>query len=86
MQVILSGLHGDDTEESVREVLKLYFKVVSVTMIRDGINDSPWALVEVPDAYERVWNVCNQLRGVFHRGRPLSLRIPIHQDALHLQQ
>ena len=80
MQVILSGLHGDDTEESVKEVLKLYCHVHHVTMIRDGMNDNPWALVEVTDTYERVWNVCNQLRGVYHRGKRLSLRIPLYPD------
>jgi hypothetical protein len=27
-----------------------------------------------------VWNVCNQLRGVFHRGKKLHFYIPLHQE------
>jgi len=46
------------------------------------MDDNPWALVEVTDTYERVWNVCNQLRGVFHRGKALHLSIPLHQDGV----
>lgn len=80
MQLILRGLHGDDSEESVATELALYLNVTRVEMVRQGEDDNPWALVEVSDSYERVWNVCNQLRGVFHRGKALHLSIPLHQD------
>lgn len=80
MQIILRGLHGDDNEESVAQELATYLHVTSVEMVRPGEEDNPWALVEVSDSYERVWNVCNQLRGVFHRGKALHLTIPLHQD------
>lgn len=80
MQIILRGLHGDDNEESVARELATYLHVTSVEMVRQGEEDNPWALVEVSDSYERVWNVCNQLRGVFHRGKALHLTIPLHQD------
>lgn len=80
MQVILSGLHGDACEVSIAEDLAMYFHVKHVSMIRQGMDDNPWALIEVADSYERVWNVCNQLRGVFHRGKKLHLYIPLHQD------
>ncbi|SDG82728.1 MULTISPECIES: hypothetical protein [unclassified Duganella] len=80
MQVILSGLHGDACEVSIAEDLALYFHVKRVSMIRQGMDDNPWALIEVADSYERVWNVCNQLRGVFHRGKKLHLYIPLHQE------
>lgn len=80
MQIILRGLHGDDNEDSVTSELATYLHVTSVEMVRQGEDDNPWALVEVSDSYERVWNVCNQLRGVFHRGKPLHLSIPLHPD------
>ncbi|MRW82810.1 RNA-binding protein [Pseudoduganella sp. FT26W] len=80
MQIILSGLHCDACEESVAEGLKQFFHVKHVTMVRQGIEDNPWALIEVHDSYERVWNVCNQLRGVFHRGKKLHFYIPLHQE------
>ena len=80
MQVILSGLHGDACEDSVSEGLARFFHVKHVTMIRDGISDNPWALIEVADSYERVWQVCNQLRGVFHHGKAIHLYIPLHQE------
>jgi len=80
MQVILSGLHCDACEDSVTEGLKPFFHVKSVNMIREGLEDNPWALIEVHDSYEHVWNVCNQLRGVFHRGKKLHFYIPLHQE------
>lgn len=80
MQLILRGLHGDDSEESVAKELAPYLHVTHVEMVRQGMDDNPWALVEVADPYERVWNVCNQLRGVFHRGKPLHLHIALHQE------
>ena len=82
MQIILRGLHADDCEESVTKELALYLHVTHVEMVREGMDDNPWALVEVADTYERVWNVCNQLRGVFHRGKALHLSIPLHQDGI----
>lgn len=80
MQVILSGLHGDATEAAIAEGMGRFLNVRRVVMIREGMNDSPWALIEVHDPYERVWSVCNQLRGVFHRGKALRLYIPLHQE------
>jgi hypothetical protein len=82
MQVILTGLHGDASETSVAEGLARFFHVKHVSMVREGIGDNPWALIEVDDSYERVWNVCNQLRGVFHRGKVLHLYIPLHQEGV----
>ncbi|WP_296951957.1 RNA-binding protein [uncultured Massilia sp.] len=79
MQVVLSGLCGDDCEDSVSAHLSRYLRIEHVCMIRDGKPDSPWALLEVGDSYERVWDACNALRGVFHRGKQLRLYIPLHQ-------
>ncbi len=84
MHVILMGLHGDADEASITEGMGRYFHVRHVEMIRQGDADSPWALIEVHDSYERVWNVCNQLRGVYHRGKRIHLYIPLHQtDVFH---
>lgn len=83
MQIILSGLHGDACETSVAEGLAPFLHVRQVSMVRQGIEDNPWALIEVADSYERVWNVCNQLRGVFHRGKAIRLYIPLHQDNVY---
>jgi hypothetical protein len=80
MRVILSGLREDASEENVAEGMARYFHVKQVSMIRDGLSDNPWALIEVHDSYERVWDVCNQLRGVYHRGKALRLYIPLHQE------
>ena len=54
MQVILTGLHGDASETSVAEGLARFFHVKHVSMVREGIGDNPWALIEVDDSYERV--------------------------------
>ena len=67
MQIILSGLHCDACEVSVAEGMSRFLHVKHVSMVRDGIEDNPWALIEVADSYERVWNVCNQLRGEIGR-------------------
>lgn len=84
MQVILMGLNGDACETSVSEGLAPFFHVTAVSMVREGDSDSPWALIDVADSYERVWNVCQQLRGVFHRGKRIHLYIPLHQtDVFH---
>ena len=82
MQVILTGLHGDASEASVEEGLTRFFQVKRVEMVRQGEDDNPWAVIEVADSYEHVWNVCNQLRGVFHRGKALHLYIPLHQEGM----
>eukprot|EP01034_Spumella_vulgaris_P031106 gene31106-38442_t len=55
-------------------------KVRSVRLVRDGEPDSPWAVVAVADHYGKVWDTCNRLRGIFHRGRRLGFYIPLHQD------
>ena len=83
MQVILMGLHEDACEESVATGLAPFFHVTQVKMVRDGAVDNPWALIDVHDSYERVWNVCEQLRGVFHRGKRIHLYIPLHQDDVY---
>jgi hypothetical protein len=84
MQVILMGLHGDASAASVAQGLGPFFHVQHVQMVTEGTPDSPWALVDVADSYERVWNVCNQLRGVFHRGKRIHFYIPLHQtDVFH---
>jgi hypothetical protein len=80
MQIILSGLTGDVTEDSIHGELSRFFHVVGVRLVREGDGDSPWALVEVCDPYAHVWNKCNQLRGVFHRGKRLHFYIPMHQE------
>lgn len=84
MQVILMGLHGDASADSVAHGLAPFFHVRHVQMVTEGTPDSPWALIDLVDSYERVWNVCNQLRGVFHRGKRLHFYIPLHQtDVYH---
>lgn len=83
MQVILMGLNADASEHSVAEGLAPFFHVKHVTMVRDGAVDNPWALIEVNDSYERVWSVCEQLRGVFHRGKRVHLYIPLHQEDVY---
>jgi len=84
MQVILMGLHGDASEQSVAQGLAPFFHVTQVKMVREGEADNPWALIDVADSYERVWNVCRQLGGVFHRGKRLHFHIPLHQtDVYH---
>ncbi|MYM67347.1 RNA-binding protein [Pseudoduganella sp. FT55W] len=83
MQVILTGLHEDASETSVEEELTRFFQVKQVEMIRQGEADNPWAVIEVADSYEHVWNVCNQLRGVFHRGKAIHLYIPLHQEDIY---
>ena len=83
MQIILSGLHGDATETTVAEGLARFFHVTHVNMVREGMDDNPWALIDVADSYERVWGVCNQLRGVFHRGKALRFYIPLHQEDVY---
>lgn len=80
MQIILSGLHGDVTEDGVKHELSRFFHVLAVRLVREGETDSPWALVDVCDPYPHVWNKCNQLRGVFHRGKRLHFYIPMHQE------
>ncbi|MBB3121025.1 RNA-binding protein [Pseudoduganella violacea] len=79
MQIILSGLRGDDKEQEVEAELKRYFNVVSVHFVREGDPDSPWALVEVNDSYPKVWEVTNRLRGAYHRGKRLRFYVPVHQ-------
>lgn len=84
MQVILMGLNQDACEQSIAEGLAPFFHVTNVKMVRDGEVDNPRALIDVADSYERVWSVCKQLRGVFHRGKPLHFYIPLHQaDVYH---
>ncbi|KQV91336.1 hypothetical protein ASD15_04690 [Massilia sp. Root351] len=80
MQIILTGLHGDASEQSVELGLARFFEVRSVRLVRDGEPDSPWAVVAVADHYGKVWDTCNRLRGIFHRGRRLGFYIPLHQD------
>ncbi|SEN84347.1 hypothetical protein SAMN05428959_103387 [Duganella sp. CF517] len=81
MQVILRGLSGDDSEATLADWLSPFFEVQRITMIREGERDSPWALLEVADAHERVWSACQRLRGVFRRGKRLHFYIPLHQTA-----
>jgi hypothetical protein len=42
-----------------------------------------WALIDVADSYDRVWGVCNQLRGVFRRGKALQFYILLHQTDVY---
>jgi len=81
MQVIMRGLSGDDCEATLADWLSPFFNVQRIKMIREGERDSPWALIEVADSYERVWNACRRLRGVFRRGKLLHFYIPLHQTA-----
>lgn len=80
MQIILTGLHGDASEQSVEQGLARFFEVRNVRLVREGEPDSPWAVVSVADHYGKVWDTCNRLRGIFHRGRRLGFYIPLHQD------
>jgi len=80
MKVILMGLHNDACADNVASGLAPFFQVRKVDMVREGDPESPWAIVEVDNSYEHVWEVCNRLRGVFHRGRTLHLYIPLHQE------
>jgi len=80
MKVILMGLHGDASPESVAAGLAPFFKVQHVTMVREGDPDNPWAVIDVDNSYEHVWDVCDRLRGVFHRGKRIHLYIPLHQE------
>lgn len=80
MKVILMGLHGDACTESVSAGLAPFFNVRHVEMVREGEADNPWAMIEVDNSYEHVWDVCNRLRGVFHRGKVIHLYIPLHQE------
>lgn len=80
MQIILTGLHGDVNEESVQRGMALYFHVIHVRLVRDGEPDNPWAVIEVANHYGEVWDKCNRLRGIFHRGKRLNFFIPLHQE------
>ena len=84
MYFILSGLNADADENRIREGFAPYFSVAGVRLVREGGQDSPWALVEVADSYEKVWAVSNRLRGVYHRGKRLQFYIPAHQPEAHL--
>lgn len=80
MKVILTGLHDDACPESVSAGLAPFFHVRHVEMVREGGADNPWASIEVDNSYEHVWDVCDRLRGVFHRGKAIHLYIPLHQE------
>jgi hypothetical protein len=80
MKVILSGLHADACESAIIESFAPYFHIKQVDMIREGSPDSPWAVLHIADSYERA---CNSLRGVFHRGKRLSVYIPLHQTDIY---
>lgn len=84
MQVILRGLNEQASEQSLTSWLSPFFHVQRVKMIREGARDSPWALIEVADSYERVWSTCQRLRGVFHEGKRLHFYIPLHQSPFHV--
>jgi len=84
MIFILSGLNPDASEDGIARGLAPYFSVTRVQMIRDGDVNEPWALVEVRDSYQKVWQVTNRLRGIFHRGKALQFYIPIHQPPGHV--
>lgn len=83
MKVILMGLHGDACEDTIAAGLAPFFTVRHVTMVRDGEPDNPWAVIDVDNSYEHVWEVCERLRGLFHRGKQIHLYIPLHQDAVY---
>ena len=83
MQVILRGLNEDACEQSLTGWLSPFFNVQRIKMVRDGAPDSPWALIEVADSYEHVWNACHRLRGVFREGKRLHFYIPLHQTAVY---
>lgn len=84
MKVILMGLTRNADAQSVGAGLAPYFHVKHVELVQQGNPDSPWAVIEVEDSYEHVWDVCNRLRGVFHQGKPIHLYIPLHQhDVYH---
>lgn len=83
MQVILTGLAHDASELHIEEELTRFFHVKQVRLERENGASEPWALIEVADSYERVWQVCQQLRGVFHRGKRIHLYIPLHQEDIY---
>ena len=79
MKVILSGMHSDACEAAIIESFAPFFHIRQVEMIREGSPDNPWAVLHIADSYERAWEACNTLRGVFHRGKRLHVYIPLHQ-------
>lgn len=83
MKVILMGLHSDASSQSVSAGLAPFFHVRHVELVTQGNPESPWAVIEVDNSYEHVWDVCNRLRGVFHRGKALHLYIPLHQTEVY---
>jgi len=83
MKVILSGLHGDASESAIIESFAPFFHIRQVEMIREGSPDNPWAVLHIADSYERAWEACNTLRGVFHRGKRLHVYIPLHQPDIY---
>jgi hypothetical protein len=83
MLIILRGLNEDACEQSLAGWLSPYFNVKRIKMVREGARDSPWALIEVADSYERVWSACERLRGVFHAGKRLHFYIPLHQTSVY---
>lgn len=83
MKVILMGLHGDASTQSVSEGLTPFFHVRHVELVDQANSGNPWAVIDIDNSYEHVWDMCNRLRGVFHRGKALHLYIPLHQNDIY---
>ncbi|MCB1952156.1 MAG: RNA-binding protein [Rhodocyclaceae bacterium] len=84
MYFILGGLQADTSVDLITEGLRPYLTVTGVELIREGDADRPMARVCVDDSYTHVWETANRLRGIYHRGRALTLYIPAHQHFDHL--
>jgi len=83
MKVILSGLHSNACKAVIIESFAPFFHIRQVKMIREGSPDKPWAVLHIADSYERAWEACNTLGGVFHRGKRLHMYIPLHQPDIY---
>lgn len=74
MRIVIGNLPDDVSEEGIRETLRAFAPVDSITLVREG--GTPSAVIEMEMTRGQAEALAQRIQGRMHQGRELRAWVP----------
>jgi hypothetical protein len=78
MKIVMSGLQPDFDPDLLKERMSKYGTVLSITEVRDGDPDRPWAIVDMGLSVAEATELARRIDGIWYVDRFIRAHVMLH--------